>query len=90
MDIWLRETVKLTDDSNVLIHMGTGDADPSGLDPGTVHHGLPGRGGELQIAVVPAEPVADDGDVGVLGHVVPLVLSRTDESEPLSGRTRPP
>ena len=27
LDIWLRDSGELTDDSNVLIHMGTGDAD---------------------------------------------------------------
>lgn len=31
MDIWLRESAELTDDSDVLIHMGTGD--PGRLDP---------------------------------------------------------
>lgn len=31
MDIWLRDSLELTDDSSVLIHMGTGDADR--LDP---------------------------------------------------------
>lgn len=55
--------------------------------------------GELQTALVAAEAVEDDRDVGVLvgvdpqdagavhGHVVPLALSRTGEGELASDRT---